>query len=523
MFFSHHASPPDSRPGLWPALLSGVLLALAMPGLVGWWWLAPCALVPLLSFCTRATPRRAALGGLLALLLHHLVLLYWIVIVLGRHGGLHPVLAGGALLLLAFYMSLYGALWAALLAWCRLRSRPAAPWAFFWGAPLGWVGLEWVRGWFGSGFPWLDLGYVLAFQPLLTQAADLGGHLLLSGLLVLLNMLVFTGIERLRRGQRFQPCRASLALAAVLLLCWPIYGAIRLPMVERSAAAAPRQRVAVVQGNIAQDLKWSPAMQEETLHRYETLSLPLLGRDVLMLWPETALPFWPDRSPQFARVRALAARGQSWLVTGAPTMTEDGASRQYFNSALLLTPTGNLAAMAHKRHLVPFGEYIPLRRLLFFLTPVVETLGDFTVGRRHEPLPAGPARIGPLICYESIFPGLSRDWVDDGANLLANLTNDAWYGRSSAPWHSQAMTVLRAVETRRAIIRAANTGVSSLIAPSGRVLAATPLFEQAVLVGELPLFTERTVFVRWGNWFGPTALILALFMMCCRSMKRVRP
>ncbi|OQX16420.1 MAG: apolipoprotein N-acyltransferase [Desulfobulbaceae bacterium A2] len=500
------------RPGLWPAAVSGLLLALAMPGLVGWWWLAPVALVPLLSLCAQASPGRAALGGLVASLLHHLVLLYWIVIVLGRYGGVNLVVAGGALLLLALYMSLYAAFWAGFLAWCRQQNTSVSRVVAFWAAPLLWVGLEWCRSWFGTGFPWMDLGYVLAGQPLLLQAADLGGHLLLGFLLVLGNMLLFILWERWpRRSKNTWPGWAAPGLAVLLLLAWLGYGLLRVPQVEALMAAAPKQEVAVVQGNIAQDLKWSPAMQDETLHRYEALSQPLLTGGRLVLWPETALPFSAESSPQFTRVREFVAGASGWLLTGAPTATADAGGSRYYNSALLLDPTGALAGVAHKSHLVPFGEYIPLRRLLFFLAPVVETLGDFTPGHNQPPLSAGASRIGVLICYESIFPEIARHWVADGANLLTNLTNDAWYGRSSAPWHSQAMAVLRAVETRRALARAANTGVSSLIDPLGRVVAFTPLFTPAQLSGSLPLLETRTFFVRWGHWFGPLCLLLALF------------
>ncbi|OQX18003.1 MAG: apolipoprotein N-acyltransferase [Desulfobulbaceae bacterium A2] len=499
------------RPGLWPAVISGLLLALAMPGLVGWWWLAFIALVPLLSLCTRATPGRAALGGLIASLLHHLVLLYWIVIVLGHYGGLNLGLAGGALLLLSLYMSLYAALWAGALAWCRQRHTPGARVVAFWGAPLMWVGLEWCRGWFGTGFPWMDLGYVLAGQPLLLHAADLGGHLLLGFLLLLVNVMLVALWDRwLHQGRNIWPGWPAAIAAILLLTGWLGYGFVRGAQVQRLVAAAPRQEVVVVQGNIAQDLKWSPAMQEETLRRYEILAQPQLAADRLMFWPETALPFSPGSSPLFARVQELVAGGQGWLMTGAPTATVDGSGSRYYNSALLLAPSGALAGMAHKSHLVPFGEYIPLRQLLFFLAPVVETLGDFSAGHDQPPLAAGASRIGVLICYESIFPDIARRWVADGANLLSNLTNDAWYGRSSAPWHSQAMAVLRAVETRRALARAANTGVSGFIAPDGRVVSSTRLFEAAVLTASLPLLETRSVFVRWGHWFGPACLLCAL-------------
>jgi apolipoprotein N-acyltransferase len=169
--------------------------------------------------------------------------------------------------------------------------------------------------------------------------------------------------------------------------------------------------------------------------------------------------------------------------------------------------------------LVPFGEYVPFADYLTFIQPLVENVGDFAAGRRQPPLSFGNFKLGVLICYESIFPDISRQWVEDGANLLVNISNDAWYGRSSAPHHSLAMAVLRAVENRRSLVRAANTGVSAVIDPLGRIVAELPLGEAGFLDVALPQKRAKTVYARSGDWPVFGAILLALFGLFLRAMR----
>jgi apolipoprotein N-acyltransferase len=261
-------------------------------------------------------------------------------------------------------------------------------------------------------------------------------------------------------------------------------------------------------------------LQQETLTNYIGQSRGLIEKNhpSLVVWPETALPFYPVAHPLLQPVRDLAAQGQISLLTGAPWYEQDGGSsdgqelRRYYNSALLFDASGQITDKYSKSHLVPFGEYVPLKKFLPFLAPVVEAVGDFSPGVIQHPLACQNARIGVLICFESIFPDIARKWVGVKANILVNLTNDAWYGRSSAPYHSLAMTVLRAVETRRSLVRAANTGFSGFIDPLGRVRMLSPLFEPWAASTEVVLMDEETWFVRWGYLFAP--LCLGVVMVC---------
>ena len=517
--------PRSERRGNWllPALATAGLLALAMPGRIGWWPLLFVALVPLLSVALTARPGRSALAGFVCGLVTHLALLYWILIVLGRYGGLPLFLSLPGLLLLAAYMALYPAVFCALLSLLAGRSwhreRPVA--ALVWLAPVLWVGLDWLRSVLFTGFPWMDLGYGLYAQPQLIQAADLGGHHLVTFAVVLCNSLLVGIIDRQRRDVRWNVRRERglLLLACATLVFLFGYSTVRYRIAVQYGPRALQAQVAVVQGNVDQAVKWSPAFKTATIDTYLRLSEKAIAdTDVeLVVWPETALPFYPQQDQLTGRLTAFTAAANTWLLTGAPLFTltpqtDGGELVRHYNGAILLGPDGRLAASHAKQHLVPFGEYVPLRPYLPFLEPLVVSVGDFTAGTSNEPLALGPMRLGLLICYESIFPDIARQSVSREANLLVNLTNDAWYGRSSAPHQSLAMAVFRAVENKRSLVRAANTGISGFVDPVGRIVGRTGLFMETALVSRVPLLDGQTVFNRQGHLFGPACA--ALIPLC---------
>lgn len=519
--------PSRERRGslLLPAMLSAGLLALAMPGRVGWWPLLFVALVPLLLVALNARPGRSALAGFVCGLVTHLALLYWILIVLGRYGGLPLFLSLPGLVVLAAYMALYPAVFCALLSLLAGRSwhreRPVA--ALVWLAPVLWVGLDWLRSVLFTGFPWMDLGYGLYAQPQLIQAADLGGHHLVTFGVVLCNSLLVGIVDRQRRDVRWniRRERGLLLLACATLVFLGGYSAVRYRIAVHYGPRALQAQVAVVQGNADQMVKWSPDFKTATVDTYLRLSHEAIGEaDVeLVVWPETALPFYPQRDQLTGRLAAFTGAANTWLLTGAPLFTltpqTDGSELvRHYNGAILLGPDGRIAASHAKQHLVPFGEYVPLRHYLPFLEPLVVSVGDFAAGTSDEPLALGPMRLGMLICYESIFPEIARQSVTRGANLLVNLTNDAWYGRSSAPHQSMAMAVFRAVENKRALVRAANTGISGFVDPVGNIVERSGLFVEAALVSRMPLLDGQTVFSRQGHLFGPAcAVLMPLFLL----------
>lgn len=513
------------------ALASAGLLALAMPGKIGCWPFLFCGLVPLLLAILHARPLRSALLGFCFGLAYHLALLYWIMIVLGRYGGLPWWIALPALLLLSSYMAIYSALFAFLLSLFAGRyqrqNRPLA--ALVWCAPILWVGLEYLRSILFTGFPWMDLAYGLFGQPRLIQAADLGGHHLVSFMLVLANALIVAIV--IRQGSAINPenihvsktSKKLLVLACCTLIFLAGYSISRYealqPVLERSL----KSRVLVVQGNIEQSLKWSAAMQDITLDTYLRLSSEALKKTgqadtELVIWPESALPFYlQDDYRRKLRVQRFTSAANVWLLLGVPFREEqhspdankndDEKEACYFNAAMLMGPDGEDSGRYYKQHLVPFGEYVPMARFLPFLAPLVVHVADFTPGNKQQkPLALGQLRLAPLICYESIFPDIARNFTKQGANLLVNISNDAWYGHSSAPYQSMAMAVFRAVENRRSLVRSANTGISGFVDPLGRSGEQSDIFVEAASSALVPILADMPLFVRGGGHFG---------LLCC--------
>jgi len=222
----------------------------------------------------------------------------------------------------------------------------------------------------------------------------------------------------------------------------------------------------------------------------------------LVIWPEAATPFFlQDQSKLAQQVKQLPRQFNTPLLVGSPTYRQlSSGEYQYYNSAYLFSSTGEVLGRSDKIHLVPFGEYVPLGRLLAFIDKLVVGVGDFSPGE-VRPLPLNGYDLGVLVCYEAIFPQLAREYVRRGSGLLVNLTNDAWFGRSSAPYQLLAMTRFRAIENRIWIARAANTGISALISPAGRVTLAGPIFKPLQLSGLVGLGSEATLYTRFGDVF----------------------
>lgn len=489
---------PDSPLGNLDLLLaaaSGLLLGLAFPK-AGLWPLAWVGLIPLFLALEGVSPRRAFLLGYACGAVQFGVILYWISYVTTTYGGMTLAAGAGVCALLVLYLALYPGLFGLGLA---LTGR--AGWPLWLVAPPLWVGLERLRGVAFTGFPWAELG---ASQfPWLTfiQAADLGGVALLSFVVVLVNVAL-AQLSWRPAPRQLVPALVALVVLALSLL----YGEFRLRQVDRLVAAAPRLPVAVVQGNIEQSLKWRDGLQDESIGAYRDLTRAALrgSPPELVIWPETALPFYFLLEEEHTPAVMEFLKGlPSHLLLGSPAYeVGSGGEVSYFNRAYLFGPAGRLLAHYDKVHLVPWGEYVPLKRYLPFMgTAVPATIGNFEAGRFGllEMDGQGAARIGVLICFESIFSDLAREAAGGGATLLANLTNDAWFGTTSAPYQHFSQSVLRAVETKRAVVRAANTGISGLIGPDGRVLASTRLQERTQLGGSVPLLDVTTIYTKIGN------------------------
>jgi apolipoprotein N-acyltransferase len=251
---------------------------------------------------------------------------------------------------------------------------------------------------------------------------------------------------------------------------------------------------------------------QATVDRYRDLSLAAAREFTpeLIIWPESATPFYyQDQSPLGAEVRQVAIRSQAALLFGSPAYEKRDDGRWHFlNSAFLLDAKGETLGRGDKVHLVPFGEYVPLKKILPFVNKLVEGIGDFSPGI-IRPMRLGEHRIGLLVCYEGIFPELARAYVNQGSDLLVNVTNDAWYGYSSAPYQHLSMARFRAIENRIWLVRAANTGISAFIDPSGRIGGATPIFVTLSTTAKVGLGSRPTLYRSIGD-----ALPLAFLLLC---------
>lgn len=496
-------------PALLLTLTTPLLLWLSLPGGGELWPLLFFALVPFLLPVVGRTVsmKQVCRYGFICGFLHFILLLYWIVIVLGRYGGLHWSIAVVALVLFASYMALYFVFFTVL---ARMVVTTFSPPVALWFLPTLWVGLDWLKGVAFTGIPWMDLGYGLWSAPLFLQCADLFGHHGITWFVLFVNCI----FAFLLTGQCHQKeCRYIIVSSLLVVVAVSGYSFFRRSALEENLAVnGDSIRTGIVQGNIDQSVKWSSGNRTVTIEKYMGLSRALLqdSRPELLVWPETALPFYPVSGKYMGALKELMAGGGVALLTGAPwyeIVDYGGKKVHYFNSALLLDDKGKISSKYYKSHLVPFGEYVPLKKFLPFLAPLVEAAGDFSAGKIELPLVWKQSRIGVLICFESVFPELTRKWVRAGANMLVNLTNDAWYGKSSAPHQSLAMSVLRAVESRRAVVRAANTGISAFITPLGEVAGESELFRPYGHVEDVPLLEEKTFWVRYGYLFGPFCLL----------------
>lgn len=496
------------------AALSGVLLILIFPKF-NYEALAWVALVPLLWAIRGQSSGKAALLGFIAGWIFFTGLLYWIYVVLTFYGHLPPPVSVSILLLMTAYLGLYVSAFAFLMRWIRLRS--AVPEILL--APSLWVALEFIRGVLFSGFPWENLGYSQFLARSIVQMADVAGVHGVSFLIVLVNAAIYRLTVSLWQG-RWRSALPDIAAAAALVLVVGVYGQARLARLDDEARRGKSLRVALIQGNIPQDVKWEPKFQAETMRIYGDLTLQAAPAD-LIIWPETATPFFFQEQRLFRnQILDLAARKQTSILFGAPAFDRRGGGEVYFNSAFLVSPAREILGRYDKIHLVPFGEYAPLSGLLGFTRDIIGAIGDFTPGKGVHNLSLSPERFGTLICYEAIFPDLTRQFVEQDADFLVNITNDAWFGRTAAPFQHLSMVTLRAVENRVPIARAANTGISALIDATGRVTVSSALFTREVLSGNIKLVGERTFFTRWGDWTAYVSLAASAFFLILALLKR---
>jgi apolipoprotein N-acyltransferase len=431
--------------------------------------------------------------GLAAGFVYFLGTVYWVTGVMAAHGGLPDAVAAAIAALLAAYLALYVGLFAGLLQ-AAVRAFGVAG---VWFAPACWVAGEWLRSTLGGGFPWVLLGTSQAPVLPIAQAASVVGVYGVSGIVA----LVGTGAAVMALTRRRAHVAGAAAVAAVLVLIG-VAGLVRLSRADLTAAGAPL-RAGIVQGNIPQEQKWDPLYRAPILERYLSLSRTALGDGAeLVVWPEASTPFYLDAEAELARpIRRLAAEAGTPFLIGTDEFVRgwNGDPDRIYNAAVLIDATGRSHGTYRKMQLVPFGEYVPLQTLLFFVGPLVEAVSDFTAGTEPVVFDAGGRQMSVAICYESVYPWIAQAFVERGSELLVTITNDAWFGRSSAAFQHFDQGAMRAIEQGRYVVRAANTGISGAVDPYGRPLVRTPLFETAAITVDVRLLDGRTIYSRIGD------------------------
>jgi apolipoprotein N-acyltransferase len=497
------------------SLLSGILLVLSFPNF-DLEFLAWFALVPLFYSLKDKSLLNSFFLGYLTGFISFLGILYWIVVAVHTYGNIPLLPSILILLLLILYLSLFTGTFTVLLH--LIERRSGFRMIIF--APFLWVALEYLRSFLMTGFPWAFLGHSQYLNLPFIQIADITGVYGLSFIILWINVTLYLAFHQWP-VKKF-PYREVLISVAILLGVL-FYGYVKMGATDRQIAKNPRLKIGLAQGNVDQAVKWNESFQKETLQAYERLSLKMIKeKPDLIIWPETATPFYFQDSKQYQPlVLDIPIKTNAFLLFGSPSYKVERGKVVNYNSAYLVAPSGDLAGRYDKIHLVPFGEYVPLGEILS-LGSLGEGIGDFKSGKEVINLSLPQGRFGVLICFEIIFPDLCRQFVRKGANFLVTITNDAWFGRTSAPYQHFSIATFRAVENRVFVARAANTGISGFIDPKGRILKEGGIFTEEAFSRVIHLSTQKTFYTLNGDVFAWVCSAVTLLLISCAFLRKRR-
>lgn len=493
------------------SILSGALFAWAFPG-VAQGWLAFVALVPLLVAITRArTTREAFLLGWAAMSAAWLIMVPWVVRVMSHYGGL-PYAAGVAIFVaMALYLGLYGGLFAAVVKRLRLGAR-FAPWLL---VPLVWAALEYARTYLLSGFPWNLIAAAIIDYPTLIQIDRFAGPYFTGAL-----MLIPATVVAWLITQRAVPIARVVVIGAlgILMLVWWGTGLVASKLLARPRGG-PTLTAALLQPNISQEMRWNDENVIAIYRKMIDMTVEAAGRGAnVVIWPESTVPLsYTDADAYRTTIEQLSRTHDIDIILGS-VATDPARPGTIWNSAFLASG-GRTIGHYDKIRLVPFGEYVPLRRMLSFAEKLVRAVGEFEFGSNEHPL-AGKLKYGPAICYEIVYPQITRTQVRNGAGVLVTITNDAWYDGTWAPAQHLAQARLRAIEGDRYLLRAATTGISAFVDPTGQLLSSIPMGRDGIIYAKFESRDSVTPYVRFGDWFAWLAVVvvvLALFMRRSRG------
>ncbi|MGB8952413.1 MAG: apolipoprotein N-acyltransferase [Candidatus Aminicenantales bacterium] len=494
------------------ALLCGIATALALPKF-SLSFLAWISLLPLFFIVLGKTPKQSFFLGLLAGTVFYGILLVWIPSVPRHYGNISLELS---LLIYLIFILFLGLFWA-IFWYLFTRLHRAFPRTAFYLAPFIWVSLEFILTYFLTGFPWALLGSSQYKNILFIQLASLTGVYGLSFVLIFLQSM-FTFSMAYRK-------KAPFFLGLGLILMIHLGGFLSLKDTPRTHATF---KASVIQGNVPSDIYWNEISTNEILTLFEdhlSLSqLSYLQGAQLIIWPEFTVPLCfscpEDLYRNFKRILIQFVQNtQCTLLLGTNEISVPPGDIRYFNTALCLNP-GLSITFYHKIHLVPFGEYTPYKKIFSFIEKVTHAIGEITPGTEYTLHSFNNLKFGSPICYEIIFPNLVRKFVKTGAHFLVTITNDGWYGKSSAPYQHFTNAIFRAVENRRYLLRAATTGISGIIDPYGRVVAQSQIGTKTFLTESITPRTKKTFYTLYGDLLPLAGLTLTSLFFILSLIKR---
>jgi apolipoprotein N-acyltransferase len=487
------------------ALLSGFLFAFAFPN-VGAGWLIFVALLPLFVALARARSGWEAVGlGWVSQTTAWLLMVPWVVRVMSHYGGL-PYLTG-VLLFVAMCVLLgsYGALFA--FAFWRIRPRTSFPrWLL---VPVAWAAVEYGKTYLLTGFPWNLIAAAIVDYTPLVQFDRVAGPYALGILILLPSTLVAWLIMARPRG-----IGRGLAIGGVTILCfvWWATGLVAAKMFARRTDG-PVARAAMLQPNISQEMRWSSGNLLTIYHRMMDMTAEAIrNKAQVVIWPESTVPLSYAVTDDYRHaIESISHAYDVDIILGS--IAEDPLQPDKLWNAAFLVSGGKTIGHYDKIRLVPFGEYVPLRKMLFFARKLVHAVGEFEFGTKDTPL-AGKFHYGLAICYEVVYPQIPRAQVVHGADVLVTITNDAWYDGTSAPRQHLNQARLRAVETDRYLLRAGTTGISAFVDPTGRLVRDLEIGKQGIIYADFQPRKTRTPYVRFGDWFAWVACgVVAVVMI----------
>lgn len=496
------------------AALSGILTALSFPKF-NLSFLIWVSLIPLLFLVRSAAPKRAFFLGLVSGFFYYAILLYWIPYVPAHYGDLSLGLSIIIYLLFVLLLSLFWGVFGFVLA----RIHVSFPGISLFVAPLVWTALEYILTFFLTGFPWGLLGYSQVHNLPILQTAAVGGVYGLSLMIVFFQSMFVLSLVTRKRAPFF----CGLSLILLLHLAGFLSMGEIVPTEETFTAA-------VIQGNVSSDIYWEEVSAEEILklfdHHLELTRQAWAQGGRLVIWPEFSVPLCfscPEPLYQLfkERLQSFVNETKTTFLLGTNETAGAYPGVRYYNTALCLSPDLTETRYA-KMHLVPFGEYTPYKKFLSFIETVTHAIGDITPGTEHVLHEYNGIPFGSPICYEIIFPDLVRRFVKKGARFLVTITNDGWYGTSSAPHQHFLIAVFRAVENRRFLLRAATTGVSGIIDPYGRVLSRSELMTSALLMGSVTPRHSLTFYSKYGDVLPRLSLTISAFLFILALAGRKR-